>query len=64
MNKIEPAVDLFEKYEKERGAVKRPNFYSQEIQMFLSRLENECNEIYEVTSALKEVMKEVMMNCY
>ena len=56
LKKIELVVNLFEKYEQERGSAKRLNSKSKEIQMFLSRLENEYNEIYEVISALKEVI--------
>ena len=34
LNKIEPAVQLFEKYENERGTAKRLNAKSKEIQYF------------------------------
>ena len=56
LNKIEPAVLLFEKYENEKSTAKRINAKPKEIQCFLSKLENEYDEIYDVTSDLKDII--------
>ena len=58
MNKIEPVIILFEKYEKEGASAFRINSKAKEIRMYLERLENEEIEINTITSILREVIHE------